>query len=162
MIIDEAGMADTLSLDTAVQFAIDRGASVRLIGDDQQLAAIGAGGVLRDIKQTHGALQLTELHRFTDPAEAAASLALREGDPAHSTSISITAVFMSATSPRPPRMPSPLGFPTERPDWTRSCSLRPASSSPNSTAEPVIIASTVPRPGKKCVWGTETGPVSAT
>jgi conjugative relaxase-like TrwC/TraI family protein len=81
VIIDEAGMADTLSLDTAVRFAIDRGASVRLIGDDQQLAAIGAGGVLRDIKQTHGALQLAELHRFTNPAEAAASLALREGKP---------------------------------------------------------------------------------
>jgi conjugative relaxase-like TrwC/TraI family protein len=81
IIIDEAGMADTLSLDTAVRFAIDRGASVRLIGDDQQLAAIGAGGVLRDIQQRHGALQLTELHRFTDPAEAQASLALREGDP---------------------------------------------------------------------------------
>ena len=58
VIIDEAGMADTLSLDTAVQFAIDRGASVRLVGDDQQLAAIGAGGVLRDIKHTHGALHL--------------------------------------------------------------------------------------------------------
>ena len=81
IIIDEAGMADTLTLDTAVQFAVDRGASVRLIGDDQQLAAIGAGGVLRDIKNIHGALQLTELHRFTDPAEAQASLALREGDP---------------------------------------------------------------------------------
>ena len=81
VIIDEAGMADTLSLDAAVQFAIDRGASVRLVGDDQQLAAIGAGGVLRDIKQTHGALHLTELHRFTNPAEAAASLALREGNP---------------------------------------------------------------------------------
>jgi conjugative relaxase-like TrwC/TraI family protein len=81
IIIDEAGMADTLSLDTAVQFAIDRGASVRLIGDDQQLAAIGAGGVLRDIKNIHGALQLTELHRFTDAAEAAASLDLREGKP---------------------------------------------------------------------------------
>ena len=52
VIIDEAGMADTLSLDTAVQFAVGRGASVRLIGDDQQLAAIGAGGVLRDIQQT--------------------------------------------------------------------------------------------------------------
>ena len=60
---------------------IERGASVRLIGDDQQLAAIGAGGVLRDITHTHGALRLTELHRFTDPAEAAASLALRDGDP---------------------------------------------------------------------------------
>ncbi len=81
MIIDEAGMADTLTLDAAVQFAIDRGASVRLIGDDQQLAAIGAGGVLRDITHTHGALRLTELHRFTNPAEAAASLALREGKP---------------------------------------------------------------------------------
>jgi hypothetical protein len=81
VIIDEAGMSDTLSLDTAVQFAIARGASVRLVGDDQQLAAIGAGGVLRDITHIHGALRLTELHRFTYPAEAAASLALREGDP---------------------------------------------------------------------------------
>jgi ATP-dependent exoDNAse (exonuclease V) alpha subunit len=33
VIIDEAGMADTLSLDTAVQFAIRRGASVRLVGE---------------------------------------------------------------------------------------------------------------------------------
>jgi len=41
LIIDEAGMADTLSLDAAVHFAIDRGASVRLVGNDQQLAAIG-------------------------------------------------------------------------------------------------------------------------
>ena len=81
VIIDEAGMADTLSLDTAVQFAVGRGASVRLVGDDQQLAAIGAGGVLRDITHTHGALHLGELHRFTDPAEAAASLMLREGKP---------------------------------------------------------------------------------
>jgi conjugative relaxase-like TrwC/TraI family protein len=81
VIIDEAGMADTLSLDAAVQFAINRGASVRLIGDDQQLGAIGAGGVLRDITHTHGALHLTELHRFTDPDEAAATLALREGKP---------------------------------------------------------------------------------
>jgi hypothetical protein len=81
LIIDEAGMADTLTLDAAVQFAVDQGASVRLVGDDQQLAAIGAGGVLRDITHTHGALRLTELHRFTDPAEAAASLTLREGKP---------------------------------------------------------------------------------
>ena len=81
MIIDEAGMADTLSLDAAVQFAINRGANVRLIGDDQQLAAIGAGGALRNITHSHGALRLTELHRFTNPVEAAASLALRDGKP---------------------------------------------------------------------------------
>jgi conjugative relaxase-like TrwC/TraI family protein len=82
VIIDEAGMVDTLTLDRVVHFVTALGGSVRLIGDNQQLAAIGAGGILRDIKHTHGALQLTELHRFTDPAEAAASLALRDGDPA--------------------------------------------------------------------------------
>jgi conjugative relaxase-like TrwC/TraI family protein len=81
VIIDEAGMADTLSLDTAVEFIVKRGASVRLIGDDQQLAAIGAGGVLRDIQASHGAVRLSQLHRFTDPSEAAATLALRDGRP---------------------------------------------------------------------------------
>src|SRR4029453_17243302 len=81
VIIDEAGMADTLSLDTAVNFIVRCGGRIRLIGDDQQLAAIGAGGVLRDIQVVHGADQLTELHRFDDPAEAAATLALRDGRP---------------------------------------------------------------------------------
>jgi conjugative relaxase-like TrwC/TraI family protein len=79
VIIDEAGMADTLILDTAVKFIVQRGGSVRLVGDDQQLAAIGAGGVLRDIEASNGAVRLTELHRFVDPAEAAATLALRDG-----------------------------------------------------------------------------------
>jgi hypothetical protein len=81
VVVDEAGMADALSLAAVVDFVIARGGSVRLIGDDQQLAAIGAGGVLRDIAATHGALHLTELMRFVDPAEGAASLALRDGQP---------------------------------------------------------------------------------
>jgi DNA primase catalytic core len=81
VVVDEAGMADTLSLDAAVAFVLERGGSVRLIGDDQQLAAIGAGGVLRDIRASHGAVHLSELLRFADPAEGAASLALREGRP---------------------------------------------------------------------------------
>jgi DNA primase catalytic core len=79
VIIDEAGMADTVSLDAAVSYVVDRGGSVRLIGDDQQLSAIGAGGVLRDIEATHGAVRLTEPLRFSDPSEAAATLALRDG-----------------------------------------------------------------------------------
>ena len=81
VIIDEAGMADTLSLDTAIGHVLDAGGSVRLIGDDQQLSAVGAGGVLRDIQATHGAARLSELVRFSDPGEAAASLALRAGKP---------------------------------------------------------------------------------
>ncbi|WP_232550046.1 MobF family relaxase [Propioniciclava soli] len=81
VVIDEAGMADTLSLHQAIQHVVEAGGSVRLIGDDQQLAAIGAGGVLRDIDAHHGVLRLDELVRFRDPAEGAASLALRQGRP---------------------------------------------------------------------------------
>jgi ATP-dependent exoDNAse (exonuclease V) alpha subunit len=79
-VIDEAGMADTLTLASVIELAATRGASVRLIGDDRQLAAIGAGGLLRDVAATHGAIRLDELVRFDDPGEGEASLALRQGD----------------------------------------------------------------------------------
>ncbi|MGB3258722.1 MAG: AAA family ATPase, partial [Ornithinimicrobium sp.] len=79
VVVDEAGMVDTLSLDKTVAYVLARGGSVRLVGDDQQLAAVGAGGVLRDIRATHGALHLSELMRFTGAAEGAASLELRDG-----------------------------------------------------------------------------------
>ncbi|MBE7188195.1 MobF family relaxase [Jatrophihabitans endophyticus] len=88
VIIDEAGMAGTLDLATAITHVVDRGGSVRLVGDNRQLAAIGAGGLLRDIERTHGATTLDTVRRFTHPdgrpnhGEAAASLALRDGDPA--------------------------------------------------------------------------------
>ena len=74
-------MADTLTLDRVIELAVARGPSVRLIGDDRQLAAIGAGGVLRDIAATHGAVRLDELVRFADPAEAEASLDAARGRP---------------------------------------------------------------------------------
>ena len=82
VILDEAGMAGTADLARAVDFVVARGGSVRLIGDDQQLAAIGAGGVLRDLAEVAGAVTLSQVVRFTDPAEGAASLALRAGDDA--------------------------------------------------------------------------------
>lgn len=81
VVVDEAGMAGTMQLATLVAFAMDRGASVRLLGDDQQLAAVQAGGVLRDIVSSEtDVLTLTELMRFHDPAEAQATLAVRDGD----------------------------------------------------------------------------------
>ena len=82
LIIDEAGMAATRDLADTIRFALGRGASVRLVGDDRQLASVAAGGVLRDIKATVGAVTLSELIRFRDQAEGAASLALRAGDTA--------------------------------------------------------------------------------
>ncbi|PZS34712.1 MAG: TrwC relaxase, partial [Pseudonocardiales bacterium] len=87
VVIDEAGMAGTLDLAAAVNLVIERGGSVRLVGDNKQLAAIGAGGLLRDIQRTYGAATLDTVRRFTytdgrsNHGEAAASLALRDGDP---------------------------------------------------------------------------------
>jgi len=79
VILDEAGMAGTVELARAAEWIADRGAVLRLVGDDAQLSAVGAGGVLRDIAETAGALTLSQVVRFTDPAEGAASLALRAG-----------------------------------------------------------------------------------
>jgi conjugative relaxase-like TrwC/TraI family protein len=82
LIVDEAGKAATRALDAVIGDALAKGASVRLIGDDGQLASISAGGVLRDLAHHGDTLTLSEVVRFRSPAEAAASLALRAGDPA--------------------------------------------------------------------------------
>ena len=82
IVVDEAGMAGTLDLDTLLAHAQARDAAVVFIGDDQQLASISAGGVLRDIAHETGAVTLSSLVRFHDPAEGAAGLALRAGDTA--------------------------------------------------------------------------------
>lgn len=79
VVVDEAGMAGTFDLAGLIAFSMDRGASVRLIGDHQQLAAVAAGGVLRDLAAENPVLTLDEVVRFSNPAEAAASLSLREG-----------------------------------------------------------------------------------
>jgi DNA primase catalytic core len=80
VIIDEAGQAASTDLAATVRYVASRGGVVRLIGDDQQLAAVGASGILRDIQHQYGAATLSEVRRFEDPAEAAATLAVREGD----------------------------------------------------------------------------------
>lgn len=80
VVVDEAGMASTQDLAAVIRFALQRGASVRLVGDNQQLASVQAGGVLRDLATEVGAVSLSELMRFADPAEAAATLAVRDGE----------------------------------------------------------------------------------
>ena len=78
-----AGLAcDALGGDLAqvIDWITGRGGTVRLIGDDQQLASVASGGVLRDLAERHGAVTLSQVMRFRDPAEGAASLALRAGD----------------------------------------------------------------------------------
>lgn len=81
VIVDEAAQSSTLDLNRVVEHALSVGASVRLVGDDRQLASIKSGGVLRDIARTVGAATLDAPVRFDDSTEGTASLALRRGEP---------------------------------------------------------------------------------
>lgn len=80
LLVDEAGMADTRSLDWVRAIAAEHGAVVRLVGDHRQLSAVEAGGALRLIYHDSGGVELTDVRRFADPAEAAAVLQFRVGD----------------------------------------------------------------------------------
>ncbi|WP_405183720.1 relaxase domain-containing protein (plasmid) [Nocardia sp. NBC_01377] len=82
VILDEAGLTSTLKLDAAIEYLTSRGATVRAIGDTRQLSAVAAGGIIRDIVETSDSPTLTKVVRFADPGEAAAGLAIRDGDPA--------------------------------------------------------------------------------
>ena len=80
VLVDEAGMASTADLARLVEHATAAGASVRLVGDDRQLAAVGAGGLLRDLAESTPTATLDVAVRFADPAEAEAALGIRNGD----------------------------------------------------------------------------------
>lgn len=82
VLVDEAGLAGTFALDQLVTIAASRGAIVRLLGDDRQLSAVESGGALRLVAAQPGTPRLSVLHRFRDPGEATATLALRAGDAA--------------------------------------------------------------------------------
>lgn len=83
VLLDEAGMVGTPQFAQAVALASEAGAVVRAVGDDRQLAAIGAGGALRLIDREVGAVRLEDVHRFRhddgtpNTEEAAASLSMR-------------------------------------------------------------------------------------
>ena len=78
MLVDEAGMAGTLRLHALLNHACAARVQVRLISDPHQLGAVESGGAFRLLVHDVGAVELTELRRFTDPA---AALRLRDGDP---------------------------------------------------------------------------------
>ncbi|MFE6926075.1 MobF family relaxase [Nocardia sp. NPDC057663] len=83
VIVDEHVTLPTAKRLQLLRYLTDRGATVRCIGDDQQLPAIDAGGV--DADMAHASPQqtptLTEVVRFAHRGEALASKGLREGDP---------------------------------------------------------------------------------
>ncbi|HKU11218.1 MAG TPA: AAA family ATPase, partial [Sinomonas sp.] len=80
VIVDEASLAGTLSLDRITQAAADTGAKVLLVGDYAQLQSVDAGGAFGLLVSDRAdAPELLDVHRFTRDWEKTASLDLRHG-----------------------------------------------------------------------------------
>ncbi|MEE8735844.1 MULTISPECIES: MobF family relaxase [Bifidobacterium] len=80
VILDEASLAGTGSLDRITAVAQQTGAKVLLVGDWSQLQSVDAGGAFAMlVNERHDAPELTDVHRFTQPWEKTSSLDLRHG-----------------------------------------------------------------------------------
>ena len=82
VILDEAAMANTADLFRLVDLVQRQRWRLIAVGDAAQLAAVGRGGVFAHWCATLPHHELITPRRFDQPWEAAASLALRAGDPA--------------------------------------------------------------------------------
>ena len=81
VLVDEATMAATDHLDRVVSQAAAAGAKVVFVGDHCQLGAVDAGGAFALLAGEGHAVELDQLHRFTEDWEATATRQLRIGDP---------------------------------------------------------------------------------
>ena len=80
VIVDEASLAGTFSLDRITDLAAQAGAKVLLVGDYAQLQSVDAGGAFSLlVHDRDDAPELVDLHRFVNPWEKTASLDLRHG-----------------------------------------------------------------------------------
>ncbi|GAB3546624.1 MobF family relaxase [Arthrobacter tumbae] len=80
VIIDEASLAGTLSLDRITRLAAQAGAKVLLVGDYAQLQSVDAGGAFSLlVGDRDDTPELVDVHRFMNVWEKSASLSLRHG-----------------------------------------------------------------------------------
>lgn len=75
LVIDEAGMVGSRQLARFVKEAETRGVKLVLVGDHEQLQAIGAGSPFRAIAERVGAVELSEIRRQNEGWQREASIA---------------------------------------------------------------------------------------
>ncbi|WP_286929901.1 MULTISPECIES: MobF family relaxase [Aeromicrobium] len=82
VILDEATLAGTMTLDRITAHAQAAGAKVLLVGDWAQLQSVEAGGAFGMLAEARDdAPELVDIHRFSHAWEKVASLDLRHGRP---------------------------------------------------------------------------------
>jgi Ti-type conjugative transfer relaxase TraA len=79
VIVDEAAMLDTRVTGELLGAARQAGAKVILAGDDRQLASIERGGLFAELRQRHGAAEITEVTRQKVDWQRQAARDLAEG-----------------------------------------------------------------------------------
>ncbi|MGH8890687.1 MAG: ATP-dependent DNA helicase, partial [Acidothermaceae bacterium] len=80
LIVDEASLAGTLTLDQLSRQVVAAGAKLLLVGDHRQLTSVDAGGAFGLLAAETGVAELTSLWRFVHAWEATAGQQLRVGD----------------------------------------------------------------------------------
>lgn len=79
LVVDEAGMLGTRTMERLVREVEHAGAKIVLVGDWQQLQAIEAGAPFRAIAETYQYVELNQIRRQTTPWQVGASLDLAQG-----------------------------------------------------------------------------------
>ena len=165
VLIDEAAMAGTCELAAAVALVVECGGSVRLVGDDQQLSAVAAGGIFRDLTEqgrAHGSTAtLTDSTGSPTRQKVPPPWLSETAIPPPWTTTSSTAASTPTVSAHRARRPTRHGRPTRTPARRPCCWPRPATRCSSSTVGPDRTDSTPSSPRPAARWTSPTAPVPA-
>lgn len=79
VVVDEAGMVDLYAANALAAIAAESGAGIAMVGDHMQARPVGHSGAMATMtRRATAVVELTAVHRFTDPDYAALTLRMRE------------------------------------------------------------------------------------
>ncbi len=79
VVVDEAGMVDLHAANALAAIAAESGAGIAMVGDHMQARPVGHSGAMATMtRRATAVVELTAVHRFTDPDYGALTLRMRE------------------------------------------------------------------------------------
>ncbi|MFB8146650.1 AAA family ATPase [Microbacterium sp. NPDC056003] len=79
IVVDEAGMVDLHAANALAAIAAESGAGIAMVGDHLQARPVGHSGAMATMtRRATAVVELTAVHRFTDPKYATLTLRMRE------------------------------------------------------------------------------------